>query len=50
MNSINDNKPKRKYNSPFNTILFLVVAVIVIYLLVQGFIWAWETVAGWDTL
>ena len=44
-------KPKRRHNnSPFNTILFIALAVVMIYLLVKGFIWAWETLAGWDTL
>ncbi|MDD2475317.1 MAG: hypothetical protein PHI32_05340 [Dysgonamonadaceae bacterium] len=50
MNEIKNNKPKRRNNAPFNTIFFIVLAVFVIYMLVRGFIWAWETLAGWDTL
>ena len=50
MNHIDNNKPKRKNNFSFNTIFFFILAVIVIYLLVKGFIWAWEMLAGWDTL
>ncbi|HUI32519.1 MAG: hypothetical protein PHO84_01485 [Dysgonamonadaceae bacterium] len=34
----------------FNTILFILLAIVFIYALVKGFIWAWSTMAGWSTL
>ena len=37
-----------KFN--FNTILFTLLAIVIIYALVKGFIWAWETMAGWSTM
>lgn len=44
-------KPKKVHNnSPFNTILFIVLAIIMIYLLIKGFIWAWNTLGAWETL
>lgn len=44
-------KPKRIYNnSPFNTILFILLAIVVIYMLVKGFIWAWNTLGAWETI
>ena len=44
-------KPKRIHNnSSFNTILFIVLAIVMIYLLVKGFIWARNTLGAWDTL
>ena len=47
MESLDNKKPKRRHRSPFNTILFIGLAVILVYLLVQGYIWAWNTMAGW---
>ncbi len=47
MTLIDNKRPKRKNRSPFNTILFIALAVILVYLLVQGYIWAWNTMAGW---
>lgn len=47
MKPVGNKKPKRKNRSPFNTILFIALMVIVIYLLVQGYIWAWNTMAAW---
>ncbi|NLZ95211.1 MAG: hypothetical protein GX921_05220 [Bacteroidales bacterium] len=45
------NKPKKIHNnSPFNTILFIALAVVMIYFLVKGFIWAWNTLGAWETL
>ena len=44
-------RQKRKINnSPFNTILFIILAIIIIYMLVKGFIWAWNTLDAWETL
>ena len=37
-----------KFN--FNTILFILLAIIMLYLLARGFMWAWGTMAGWNTL
>ncbi len=37
-----------KFN--FNTILFILLGIVMIYALVKGFIWAWGTMAGWSTL
>jgi hypothetical protein len=47
MKPIESKRPKRRNRSPFNTILFIALALIIIYLLVQGFIWAWNTMAAW---
>ncbi len=44
-------KPKRIYNnSPFNTVLIVILAIIMIYFMVKGFIWAWNTLGAWETL
>ena len=46
-----DKKPKRIYNnSPFNTVLIVILAIIMIYFMVKGFIWAWNTLGAWETL
>lgn len=34
----------------FNTILFILLAIVMIFALVKGFIWAWSTMAGWSTM
>ena len=50
-NTKKQKRQKRKINnSPFNTILFIILAIIIIYMLVKGFIWAWNTLGAWETL
>ena len=47
----NRKEPKRFYNStPFNTILYILLAIVLIYFMVKGFIWAWNTLGAWETL
>ena len=45
-------KPKRTYNntSIFNTILYILLAIVLIYFMVKGFIWALNTVGAWGTI
>ncbi|HTN68873.1 MAG TPA: hypothetical protein VLZ33_05360 [Dysgonamonadaceae bacterium] len=41
---------KRRPRFTFNTILFILLTIVMIYALVRGFIWAWNIMAGWSTL
>ena len=45
-------KPKKTYNSTpvFNTILYILLAIVLIYFMVKGFIWAWNTLGAWETI
>ena len=36
-----------KFN--FNTILFILLAIVFIYALIKAFLWAWHTMGGWQT-
>lgn len=49
--STESSKPKKLHNnSPFNTILSIVLVILMVYLLIKGFIWAWNTLGAWQTL
>ena len=45
------NKPQKTHNnSPFNAIFSVILIIMMIYLLIKGFIWAWSMLSAWETL